>query len=164
MFHAGQVIFGAGPAGDRHVLTLRVAGTAGHPYVSIDSVVISGAQAAMADFRARLQPGVAVAPTPTPTPTQTPTPKPTSTAPADPTAQPAPTSTATPAPPDADGRADRASAAGGTRRQVVEFPLSGSQSQFVALMKDMSIDVIEMDPGTYHGWHLFIDSTARPVP
>jgi len=32
-------------------------------------------------------------------------------------------------------------------------------------MKNMSIDVIEMQPGTYRGWHLFfsIDRTARPL-
>jgi hypothetical protein len=31
VFHAQHVIFAAGPAGNRHVLTLHVAGTAGHP-------------------------------------------------------------------------------------------------------------------------------------
>jgi hypothetical protein len=32
-------------------------------------------------------------------------------------------------------------------------------------MKDMSVDVIEMQPGTYRGWHLWfdIDRTARPL-
>jgi hypothetical protein len=52
-----------------------------------------------------------------------------------------------------------------SNQKIVQFPLSGSQSSFEALMKDMSIDVIDMAPGTYHGWHLefSINRTARPL-
>jgi hypothetical protein len=52
-----------------------------------------------------------------------------------------------------------------SNQRIVQFPLSGSQSSFEALMKDMSVDVIDMAPGTYHGWHLefSINRTARPL-
>lgn len=42
----------------------------------------------------------------------------------------------------------------------------GTPAQFLALMADMTIDVIEMVAGTYSGWHLFatgVDRTARPL-
>jgi len=50
-------------------------------------------------------------------------------------------------------------------QKVVQFGTSGTQAQFLALMKNMSIDVIEMQPGTYRGWHLSfdVDRTARPL-
>jgi hypothetical protein len=45
------------------------------------------------------------------------------------------------------------------------FPASGTATQFVALMADMTIDVIEMAPGTHSGWHLYVrlDRSARPL-
>jgi hypothetical protein len=48
---------------------------------------------------------------------------------------------------------------------IVQFTPSGTQAQFLALMKDMTIDAIEMQSGTYRGWHLFfdVDRTARPL-
>ena len=50
-------------------------------------------------------------------------------------------------------------------QKIVQFPSSGTQPQFEALMKDMSIDVIEMQAGTYSGWNLVmnIDRTSRPL-
>jgi hypothetical protein len=52
-----------------------------------------------------------------------------------------------------------------SRQKIVQFGTSGTQSQFLALMKNMSIDVIEMAPGTYRNWHIEIniDRTARPL-
>lgn len=57
-YHPQQVVFRAGPAGRRHVLTLRVDGTAGHPLVAIDAVFIRPLQLVDASRRD---------PTPTPT-------------------------------------------------------------------------------------------------
>ncbi len=78
-------------------------------------------------------------PTPEPTPVSPPTPAPTPRA--APTAAPTPVRTAAPtAAPPADPPA-------GTK--VVAFPTSGSGSQFLALLKDESVDVISLS-GTYH--------------
>ena len=62
VFRPRQVIFAAGPPHRRHVLTLRVAGSAMHPFVSIDALVISP-----------FVPAVAPAVEPTTNPTSTPT-------------------------------------------------------------------------------------------
>jgi len=50
-------------------------------------------------------------------------------------------------------------------QKIAQFGNWGTPAQFLALMKDMSIDVIEMAAGTYFGWHLFfdVDRTARPL-
>jgi hypothetical protein len=178
VFHAQQVVFGAGPAGDRHTLRIQVVGTPGHPYVSIDAVVISGAQAAATNFQAKVQPGVTVSqppvstPTPDPTsigsdPTQGPTPTPTSaptpTPTSAPTPTPVPTANPTPTPTSAPTPTPPPMAPGA---KVVVFPLNGTQSQFVSLMSDMSIDVIEISGGTYTNWHdvpINVDRTARPL-
>ena len=121
VFRAQRVVFAAGPAGDRHTLKIQVVGTPGHPYVSIDAVVISGSQAAMSDFRARLLPGVTASQppdsTPTPDPTNGPTPTPAS----------APTPTPTPAPTanadsDSNARADLDAATNGTGREGCRLP------------------------------------------
>jgi hypothetical protein len=176
-YHAHNVVFAASPAGSTHTLTVSVAGTPGHPYIAIDAVVISGNQSLSPDWRAKNQrphsqptgaPSPVVTPspilggsppTPTPTPVATvdptpvPTPTPTPVATVDPTPTPTPAPTATP-PPVAPGA------------KVVVFPLSGTQSQFVSLMSDMSIDVIEIAGGTYTGWHdvpIDVDRTARPL-
>ena len=173
VFRAQRVVFAAGPAGDRHILKIQVVGTPGHPYVSIDAVVISGSQAAMSDFRARFLPGVTASqppdstptpdptngPTPTPTSTPTPTPAPT----VDPTPTGTPTPTPTPAPTSAPTSTPPPMAPGA---KVVVFPLNGTSAQFAALTKDMTIDVIEMTGGTYTGWHdvaINVDRTARPL-
>jgi parallel beta-helix repeat protein len=83
---AGQVLFAsAGQAGNSHTLKVTVAGSAGHPLVSLDAFVIS-------------QPTAAPAPTRTPTPT--PTPSPTAASSPDPgsSADPTPTPSAWPTP------------------------------------------------------------------
>ncbi len=48
---------------------------------------------------------------------------------------------------------------------IVRFAPDESQEQFDALLGDMSVDVIEMEGGTYRGWHLrFAHSrAARPL-
>ncbi len=45
------------------------------------------------------------------------------------------------------------------------FGPSGTQAQFVSLMNDMSVDVIEMAAGTYRGWHadIVVNRAARPL-
>ena len=108
VFQARQVIFGAGPTGDRHVLTFQVVGSPGHPNVAIDAFVISAGQAATSNFKFRHKPtatppaGTASAPspgpgtsgadpTPTPDPTDAPTPTPTATPPSTPAPTPTPT-------------------------------------------------------------------------
>jgi hypothetical protein len=95
-------------------------------------------------------PSVWAQPTPSPQLTPAPTPKP------PPKATSRPTVTR-PAPPKPHKAA--------SNQRVAIFPTSGTQAQFLALMKNMSIDVIEMEPGTYRGWHLFfdIDRTRRPL-
>jgi hypothetical protein len=53
-----------------------------------------------------------------------------------------------------------------TRPQtIVRFGPEETQEQFAALLGDMNVDVIEMDGGTYRGWHLrFAQSrAARPL-
>jgi hypothetical protein len=45
--------------------------------------------------------------------------------------------------------------------KIVQFPATGTQAQFVALMKDMSVDVIEIAAGTYTGWH--IGGSGQPI-
>jgi hypothetical protein len=47
----------------------------------------------------------------------------------------------------------------------VSFGPSQSQSTFVALARDLSVDVIELQSGTYRGWHLWlnIDRTSNPL-
>ena len=54
--------------------------------------------------------------------------------------------------------------------KIVVFGPSGTQAQFVSLMNDMSVDVIEMTAGTYRGWHLgastgglVVNRAARPL-
>ena len=44
-------------------------------------------------------------------------------------------------------------------------PFSGAQAQFLTLMADMTVDVIEMAAGTYSGWSLTvnINRSARPL-
>ena len=107
-FHARQVIFAAGPPNRRHVLTIRVAGTAGHPFVAIDALVISPVLPAAAPARGDRNPGPLPTPTPTlapaPTPTQggsdpTSPPTPAPPTPAPPTPTPTPTPTPAPQPP-----------------------------------------------------------------
>jgi hypothetical protein len=71
-----------------------------------------------------------VAPDPTPDPTPVPTPDPT----------PVPTPDPTPAPTPSV--------------RIARFGPSGSQSEFISLMKDLTVDVIELQGGTYRGWHL----------
>jgi len=68
---------------------------------------------------------------------------------------------ATPPRPTSHGATKRTPSAG----QVALFGTSGTETQFLALMKNMSIDTIEMAPGTYHNWHLDfnVDRTARPL-
>ena len=93
VYRAAQVIYaGAGKAGNSHSVTLTVAGTAGHPYVSLDAFVISLPRAAAAS--------------PTPTPTASPTassagstasPTPTGSA-MSPSPTPSPTASASPTP------------------------------------------------------------------
>ena len=96
VFRAQQVIFGAATPGARHTLTLRVAGTALHPSVSIDSVVISGGSSAVSDWRTR-NGKTHTTPTPPPDSTPTPTPDP-GTLGSDPTPTPDPTATPDPTP------------------------------------------------------------------
>jgi hypothetical protein len=50
-------------------------------------------------------------------------------------------------------------------QKIVQFGPSGTQAQFLALMKDMSVDVIEMQAGTYSGWNLVmnIDRISSPL-
>jgi hypothetical protein len=100
-------------------------------------------------------------PTPTSTPTATLAPPTASPAPP-PTATPAPTPGATTTPTPTDTHSPQ---------KIVQFGPSGTQAQFVALMRDMTIDVIEMQSGTYRGWHLRFDVdrsarrlTVRPAP
>ena len=66
VFQARQVIFGAGPTGDRHVLTFQVVGSPGHPNVAIDAFVIS------AGTGTGVAPGSTSAPNQTPAPTAVP--------------------------------------------------------------------------------------------
>jgi hypothetical protein len=88
-------------------------------------------------------------PKPTPTPTPTPVSAPTPTPIAAPT--PTPTPTPTPMPPL-------------SALKIVQFDPSGTQAQFLALMKDMTIDVIEMRAGIYPSWHLYFDvNRTRPL-
>jgi hypothetical protein len=88
-FHADQVVFqGAGKSGSSHSLSITVAGTAGHPYVSLDAFLVSAPSASLN----------APNPTPTPTPTPTATPTPTPGSSADPTPTPTPWSTPVPTP------------------------------------------------------------------
>jgi hypothetical protein len=50
--------------------------------------------------------------------------------------------------------------------KIVQFDPSGTQAQFLALMKDMTIDVIEMRAGTYHlGGQMVINinRSSRPL-
>lgn len=49
--------------------------------------------------------------------------------------------------------------------RVVTFPSSGTPAQFGALVQDMTIDVIEIQSGTYRAWHMLIDvdRSARPL-
>jgi hypothetical protein len=81
--------------------------------------------------------------TPTPTPTATPTPTPTVT----PTPTPTPTSTATatPTPTPTPSLPEQ---------RVVSFGPPGTAADFTRLMADMSVDVIEIQTGTYTGWHI----------
>ena len=65
-FHARQVIFAAGPPNRRHVLTIRVAGTAGHPFVAIDALVISAVLPAAAPKQAPAADAGRLAPAPQP--------------------------------------------------------------------------------------------------
>ncbi|HEY5473083.1 MAG TPA: hypothetical protein VIK32_07825, partial [Candidatus Limnocylindrales bacterium] len=56
-------------------------------------------------------------------------------------------------------------------KKVVQFGPSGTQAQFVSLMKDMTVDVIELEAGTYKGWHIggsgqprfHVTRAARPL-
>jgi hypothetical protein len=51
-------------------------------------------------------------------------------------------------------------------QKIVKFGSSGTPAEFLALMKDMTIDVIEMQSGTYRGWHhldIDVDRTVRPL-
>ena len=90
---------------------------------------------------------------PTPTPTRAPTAAP-AVAPVPATPRPTPTATAAPTL---------------SGQKVVQFGPSGTQAQFVSLMKDMTVDVIELEAGTYKGWHLgasggvVISRAARPL-
>jgi parallel beta-helix repeat protein len=70
-FHPQKVVFAAGPPNRRHVLTIRVAGTPGHPFVAIDAVIISPLQA-VTPARPGSNPGPRATPTPKPTPTPVP--------------------------------------------------------------------------------------------
>lgn len=53
--------------------------------------------------------------------------------------------------------------------KIVQFGPSGTPAQFLSLMKDMTVDVIELQAGTYsgqNGWHALainVDRTARPL-
>jgi len=83
-------------------------------------------------------PTPAPTPRPTPDPTPAPTPDPTPAATADPT--PVPTPDPTPAPTPSE--------------RIARFGPSGTQAQFLSLMNDLTVDVIELQAGTYRGWHL----------
>jgi hypothetical protein len=51
-----------------------------------------------------------------------------------------------------------------TSPKVVRFSPSGTPSQFLALVRDMTIDVIELNGGTYRNWHVYIDvARTRPL-
>jgi parallel beta-helix repeat protein len=82
--NADQILFAsAGQPGNSHTVKVTVAGSAGHPLVSLDAFVIS-------------QPTAAPAPTQTPTPTPTATPSPTAASSPDPGSSADPTPTPTP--------------------------------------------------------------------
>ncbi|MGH7486672.1 MAG: hypothetical protein ACREMY_13895, partial [bacterium] len=81
-FHPRHVIFAASLTGSRHTLNVQVAGTALHPFVSIDAVVVSGSLNALADSRnRRITTPSPLAPPATPKPIATPVPPGTSTLP-----------------------------------------------------------------------------------
>jgi parallel beta-helix repeat protein len=95
---ARQTLFsGAGKAGNSHTVSVTVAGTAGHPLVSLDAFVVSSPTAAA--------PTATPTPTSNPSPTATPTatpaasngPTPTPAPTASPTASPSPTPSPSPA-------------------------------------------------------------------
>lgn len=142
-YHPHAVVFAAAGTGRRHLLQIRVAGTAAHPFVAIDALVVSAVQVvspahvpANAGSGSTPTPPAAATPTPTPTPASggskptptpapTPTPRPTPTptprpAPiATPTPTPVPTATPTPVPPPA-------SSCSGTLQSQINGAGSGS--------------------------------------
>jgi hypothetical protein len=173
-----------------HRIQIVALGTYGHPTVALDAFFVRldlGDTSVPADNSGSPIPTLApdsptpaptVAPTATPTPTPTdpilgaPAPSPTPTATPAPSPTPAPTPSPTPASTPTPTSSPTPSPTSGLR--IVRFGPSGTQADFVKLMRDMTVDVIEMEAGTYSGWHVggsgrstnpmfTLDRSARPL-